>query len=261
MKIKILMLGDVFGTEGVGYLASGGRLRRFVRENGISLTVANGENSAEGNGITPTSARDLLDAGVDIITGGNHTFRKKNIFTLLDDGAPLVRPANVPSASPGVGYATVDVFGFRVLVVNLIGQVFIDIHSSSPFDCLDRVLESEKGRYDAVLVDFHAEATSEKLALARYADGRVSALVGTHTHIPTSDACVLPGGTGYITDLGMCGSHSGIIGVTTEAILHRFRLVTPVTFEPAKGDVSAEGAVFEIELPSGRCLGAEQIKF
>ena len=261
MNIKILMLGDVVGTEGTDYLLSGGRLRRFIKENNISLTVANGENSAEGNGITPTSAKALFEAGADVITGGNHTLRKKNFYNMIDDDSRLLRPANYPSHSPGQGHITVDVFGYRVLIINLAGQVYMDTHASSPFDKRDYILESESGRYDAVLVDIHAEATSEKIALAKYADGRVSAVVGTHTHVPTADITVLNGGTGYITDLGMCGSFAGVLGVKTEPIIHKFRSVTPVTFEPAVGDVSAWGAVFELELPSGRCVNAESVKF
>lgn len=255
------MLGDVVSAAGCSYLASGGRLRQFVSENKISLVIANGENSAEGNGITPTSADSLIEAGVDVITGGNHTFRKKNIYSRLDDEVCLVRPANLPGDTPGCGHLTFDVYGYRILVINLLGQVYMDTHATSPFEKLDRILESERGRYDATLVDIHAEATSEKLALARYADGRVSAVAGTHTHIATSDASVLPGGTGYITDLGMCGSHAGVLGVKTEDVLRKFTSVLPVTFTPAEGELYATGAVFAVELPSGKCISAEAVKF
>lgn len=261
MTVKILMVGDVVGIAGTEYLLEGGRLRRCASELDASLVIVNGENSAEGNGITPTSARALIDAGADVITGGNHTLRKKNIYSMLDDETTLIRPANFPVGSPGMGHITVDVCGYRILIINLAGQVFMDTRASSPFDALDRILSLEEGRYDAAVVDIHAEATSEKLALARYADGRVSAVAGTHTHIPTADITVLGGGTGYITDLGMCGSHAGILGVSTEAILHKFRSVTPVTFTPAVGEISAEGALFEIDLPSGRCIGARSVKF
>ncbi len=255
------MLGDVVSTAGVDYLLVGGKLRKFIAENKISLTVANGENSAEGNGISPTSANGIFSAGADVITGGNHTFRKKTIYTMLDDNSCLLRPANYPDTCAGDGYVTVDVFGFRILVVNLLGQVYMDSVASSPFLKIDRILESEAGRYDAAIVDIHAEATSEKLALARYLDGRASVVAGTHTHIPTADACVLPGGTGYITDLGMCGSFNGVLGVKTECILHKFRSPVPVTFEAAEGNVSAHGAVFTVELPSGKCISAERVQF
>lgn len=261
MNVKILTLGDVVGVPGCEYLLSGGRLRKFVRENGISLVIANGENSAEGNGITPTSANSLMDAGVDVITGGNHTMRKKNIYPMLDDEGTLIRPANYPSRSPGVGHVTVDVFGYRILVVNLAGQVYMDTHATSPFDCLERILSSEAGRYDAVIVDIHAEATSEKLALARYFSGKVSAVVGTHTHIPTSDIRVLDGYTGYITDLGMCGSQAGVLGVRSDEVIRKFLSVVPVTFVAAEGELCAQGAVFTIDLPSGKCISAEAVTF
>lgn len=261
MNVKILMLGDVVGTAGCDYLISKGRLRNFVRENGISLVIANGENSAEGNGITPTSAKSLAEAGVDVITGGNHTFRKKNIYGMLDDEGTLIRPANITSHAPGVGHVTVDVFGYRILVINLQGQVYMDTHASSPFDKLDYILSAEAGRYDAAVVDIHAEATSEKLALARYACGKVSAVAGTHTHIPTSDAKVLGGYTGYITDLGMCGSMAGVLGVKTEDVLRKFLMPVPVTFTPAEGESEAQGAVFTVELPSGRCVSVSSVSF
>lgn len=260
MNIKVLLLGDVVGVAGCEYLLSGGRLRKFVSENGIALTVVNGENSAEGNGITPSSARQLFDAGADVITGGNHTLRKKGIHTMLDDGERMLRPHNL-TRCPGTGYTTVDVYGYRVLIINLSGQVYMDTHASSPFDSLDAILSENEGRYDAALVDIHAETTSEKLALARYADGRVSAVAGTHTHIATADCCVLGGGTGYITDLGMCGSHAGVLGVRSDCIIRKFRSPLPVTFEPAEGECRADGAIFELELPSGRCVAAEAVRF
>ncbi len=260
MNVKILMLGDVVGEAGRRHLASGGRLRRFISENRVTLTVVNGENSAEGNGITPTSARALREAGADVITGGNHTLQKSNIYTLLDDGEFLLRPANYPPNSPGTGHLTVDADGCRILVVNLSGQVFMDPKITSPFLALDSILEAEKGSFDVAVVDIHAEATSEKLALGRYADGRVAAVVGTHTHIPTADLSVLPHGTGYITDLGMCGSHAGVIGVKTECVLHRFKSMTPVTFESAEGEVSAEGAMFTVDTSCGRCVEAVPVR-
>ena len=260
MTINILMLGDVVGVAGCDYLLEGGRLRRFVKENSVSLVIANGENSAEGNGITPTSARQLFDAGVDVITGGNHTLRKKNNHSMLDDDERCLRPENF-TRCPGTGHMTVDVFGYRILVLNLAGQIYMDTHASSPFDKLDAILAEEAGRYDAVIVDIHAEATSEKIALGRYADGRVSAVAGTHTHVQTADAAVFPGGTGFITDLGMCGSAAGVLGVKTDCILRKFRSPLPVTFEPAEGELSATGALFTVELPSGKCISAEAVKF
>ncbi len=257
-----MMIGDVVGSAGVEYLSRGGRLRREAAERGADFIIVNGENSAEGNGITPTSARALLDAGADVITGGNHTLRKKNVFSMLEDGDKLIRPANYSSRAPGHGFTTALVKGYRFLIINLAGQVYMD-SPSSPFDTLEKILDSEKGGYDAAIVDVHAEATSEKLALARCFDGRITVAAGTHTHVQTADASVLPGGCGYITDLGMCGSHAGILGVKTESILFKFRVGSPVTFEPAEGDVFATGAVFEIEMAGSNaaCISAEAIKF
>lgn len=262
MRIKVMMLGDVVGTAGVDYLVSGGRLRREALSRGVSFVVVNGENASEGNGLTQSAARTLLDAGADVITGGNHILRKKNLYSMLEDGERIIRPANYSPRAPGHGYTTVNVNGWRFLVVNLAGQVFMDSRSS-PFDAFDRIMEAESGNFDAVLVDIHAEATSEKGAIARYADGRAAVVAGTHTHVQTADACVLPGGTGYITDLGMCGSRAGVLGVKTGCILHRFLVGTPVTFEPAEGEVFATGALFELEVGAGgaRCVAAETLKF
>lgn len=252
--IKILCLGDVVGEEGVSFLEHGGRLRKLIAEMGADLCIVNGENSAEGNGISKESAERLCDCGADIVTGGNHTFRKRDVYRLLDDADFLIRPANYPAEAPGMGYIIADVRGYRVLVMNLIGTVGMD-PVSPPAETAERILRSEKGRFDIAVCDFHAEATSEKLFLARYFDGRISALWGTHTHVATADAQILPKGTGYVTDLGMCGSHNGILGVRTESVIHKFTVKTPVLFEPAKGNCQIHGAFFEIDEKSGKCVG------
>lgn len=260
MNIKVLMLGDVVGSAGVDYLSNGGRLRRFADKIGASLVIVNGENSAEGNGISSTSFRRLLDAGADVITGGNHTWRKRDVYPILEDALNAVRPANYPDAAPGCGSLIVNVEGVRVLICNLLGQVFME-SVNSPFERFEKILSDFRGSFDAAIVDFHAEATSEKLAFARYFDGRVSVVAGTHTHIATADCRVLKGGTGYITDLGMCGSQDGILGVKSECILHKFTEKTPMRFEPAEGGEEANGAVFEIDASSGLCVGAERVSF
>jgi len=257
--IKVLCLGDVVGEEGVSYLENGGRLRKLITKLGADLVIVNGENSAEGNGISRDSAERIYECGADIVTGGNHTFRRREIYSMLDDEDYLIRPANYPAEAPGMGYVIADVRGYRVLVMNLLGVVYMD-PMTPPAECAERILRNEKGKFDLALCDLHAEATSEKMFFARYFDGRISAVWGTHTHVATADAQILPKGTGYITDLGMCGSHNGILGVKTESIVHKFTVKTPVMFEPAKGNCQLHGAYFEIDEKSGKCLRAERVE-
>ena len=259
--INVLCLGDVVGAPGCEYLASGGRLKQLRGAMAASLVIANGENSAPGNGITPASAAALKDAGVDVITGGNHTWRRKEIFTRLDDDPDMVRPANFHPASPGMGYTiAVTGEGVRVLVINLIGTVYMDV-GLYPWQAAEDILCREEGRYDVSVIDVHAEATSEKLFIGRYFDGRVSAVFGTHTHVATADATVLPGGTGYITDVGMCGSMNGILGVKTENIIRKFTTGLPTFFEAAVGGEAAHGVLFCLDSESGLCVAAQAVEF
>ncbi len=256
--IKILCLGDVVGDEGVSFLEHGGRLRSLRTRLGAELVIVNGENSARGNGISVESAERLYDCGADIITGGNHTWKRREIYTMLDDAEYLVRPANYPSEAPGMGYVIADVRGCRVLVMNLCGTVYME-PIYPPAECAERILKNERGKYDVAVCDIHAEATSEKMFFARFFDGRISAVFGTHTHVATADIQILSGGTGYITDVGMCGSHSGILGVKTESIIHKFTVKTPLQFEASVGERMLNGAYFEIDEKSGRCTRAERI--
>ncbi len=260
MILKILALGDVVGETGTAFLCRPGFLSGIKKEYGISVTVVNGENSAKGNGLTTDSASALFGAGVDVITGGNHTWQKSSVYTMLDDDSRLLRPANFPGKAPGHGSTIVDAGGIRVLVFNLSGNAFMTEPVASAFEWADRILQEEKRNYDVSVLDFHAETTSEKIAMGWYLDGRVSALFGTHTHVQTSDARVLPRGTGYITDLGMCGSMNGVLGVKTECILHKFTVHTPCRFEEATGDETLHGAIFEIDSASGKCLSVEAIR-
>ncbi|MBQ7670696.1 MAG: TIGR00282 family metallophosphoesterase [Clostridia bacterium] len=259
MTVKILVLGDVVGETGTNYICRPGFLGGIKKEYGIDLIIANGENSAKGNGLSPESANTMFDAGVDVITGGNHTWQKSSVYTMLDDDARLVRPANFPGAAPGHGSTVIDVKGCRVLVFNLSGNAFMLEPVASCYEWADKILESEAGNFDISVLDFHAETTSEKIAMGWYLDGRVSAVYGTHTHVQTADARVLPKGTGYVTDVGMCGSMNGVLGIKTECILHKFIIHTPVRFEEAKGDEAFHGAVFEIDAASGKCLSVETV--
>ena len=258
-KLKILCVGDVVSTAGCRYL-EGGRLRRCASSLGADFIIVNGENSASGNGMSRDSAASLKASGADVITGGNHTFKRREIYDLLDDDPAFVRPANYPPNVPGNGYTVADCNGYRVLVINLLGCVFME-PLTSPFETAEKILQNEVGKYDVSVIDIHAEATSEKLCLARYLDGKVSVVFGTHTHVQTADASVLPGGTGYITDLGMTGSKNGVLGVKTENIIHKFTVKTPIFFDAAEGNVQAEGALFTVYTESGKCLEAERIVF
>ncbi len=220
MAFKILAIGDVFGKVGLETLSS--RLRRTKRELGADFTVVNGENAAK-LGITPDNARQIFEAGADVITLGNHALNQRKIVDYLDDEPYIVRPANWPSPAPGRGSVIYDTGGLRVAVVNLVGRVTMEYGPESPFTCADRVLAELSGRCDAVVVDFHAEATSEKAAMAYHLDGRAAVLFGTHTHVQTADERVFPGGLGYITDLGMTGASDSIIGTAPSGWLARFR--------------------------------------
>lgn len=255
--IKILCLGDVVGEEGTAAVER--HLPALIRSVGADLVIVNGENSADGNGISRDSAERIYDAGADVITGGNHTFKRREIYSMLDDEEYMIRPANYPAEAPGMGYVIADVRGYRVLVMNVMGCVYMD-NLAQPHETIERILRNEKGRYDMAVCDVHAEATSEKLFLGRYFDGRLSVLVGTHTHVATADCQILPGGTGYITDLGMCGSMNGILGVKTESVVHKYTVKTPVLFEPASGNVKLSGAVFEVDEKTGKCLRAERVE-
>lgn len=261
MIIKVLALGDVVGECGTNFLCRPGYLSGIKRELGAHVVLANGENSAKTNGISVSSAEALLSAGVDVVTGGNHTWQKSQIYSMLDSDERLIRPANFPGKAPGMGYTYINVCGYRVLIFNLSGNAFMNETVASPFETADSILAAEEGKYDISILDFHAEATSEKIAMGWYLDGRASAVFGTHTHVQTSDARVLPKGTGYITDIGMCGSMNGVLGVSTDCILHKFTVHTPCRFEEAEGDVHLHGAVFEIDSSSGKCVSAEAVRY
>jgi len=221
------------------------------------FVVVNGENSAGGVGITQKTARELLELGADAITLGNHAFRHREVYGLLDREARIVRPANYPKGSPGRGHTVVERDGMRLGVVNLSGLVFLQA-VRSPFAEADAVLAELRDSADAVLVDIHAEATSEKVALGWHLDGRVTACVGTHTHVATADARVLPGGTAYVTDVGMTGPRGGVIGVKREQAIERFLSLTNVRFETSDEDPWLNAVLIEAD-GDGRATGIEQL--
>jgi hypothetical protein len=220
--------------------------------------VANGENSAEGNGILPSGAKHMYDSGVNIITTGNHGLRRRESYELYDKRDGLIRPANFHPDAPGTGVYIFDNCRHKLCVVNLQGLVYMHQElPRNPFDCIDDILRVNDTA--CVLVDFHAEATSEKLCMGYHLDGRVSAVVGTHTHVPTADARILPGGTGYVTDVGMCGGVNSVLGVRTADAVYRMRTGLPMQFRNEQSDIRLSGAVIEIDNATGKCTAIESV--
>ena len=253
--VNILCVGDVVGSIGCEFLRQ--RLPVLKKLKGIDLCIVNGENSADGNGITHASATHLLDSGADVITTGNHSFRRKQSFHMYDSWETLLRPANYPAAAPGRGFCVMDLGRVRVGVINLMGTMYMD-SLESPFEKLDQLLRSPDMPKICV-VDFHAEATGEKRALGFYADGRVTALFGTHTHVPTADECVLPKGTGYISDAGMTGVIDSVLGVKPEIIINRYVTKMPARFELEKGPCRMDCVIFTADEATGLCVGVERL--
>ena len=253
--MKLLFVGDVVGGIGRRTLAS--LLPRIRDAHRPDFVIVNGENSAGGVGITQKTARELLEMGADAITLGNHTYRHREVYELLDREERIVRPANYPMGSPGRGHTVVEAGGMRLGVVNLLGQVFLQA-SRSPFAAADAALAELGDRADAVLFDMHGEATSEKVAMGWHLDGRAVACIGTHTHVPTADARVLPGGTAYITDVGMTGPRGGVIGVKRELALERFLSFTNVRFETSGEDPWLNALLVEAD-GEGRATAVEQL--
>ena len=256
--MKILAIGDVVGTKSIEYLQE--RLWEQRRALGAELVVVNGENATDIHGISASDAKRLLDAGADLITLGNHTYGRRDICELLSDAEWIIRPANYPPLAPGSGYTILRIDGWRILGINVMGTAMMDA-LACPFATVDRILEREKGSYDVALLDIHAEATSEKLALARYFDGRVHVMFGTHTHVATADEQVLPGGSGYITDLGMTGPVNGVIGSDAAGVIEKFRTRMPVRFKVAEGEIRAHGALFTLDTGSMRVTDVKRIQF
>jgi metallophosphoesterase (TIGR00282 family) len=246
------------GAPGRGALEA--RLLALREELEIDVCVANGENAADGIGITPRLADKLLGMGVDAITLGNHAFRRSEIGPYLEQSDRVVRPANTSKGSPGRGLTVVPVAnGTSLAVLNVLGSLFLH-PATSMFELVDDLVEEARRRTPLILVDVHAEATSEKAAIARWLDGRVTAVVGTHTHVQTSDARVLPKGTAFITDAGMTGPHDSVIGVEADLAIRRMRTGMPVRFETAQGGVRIEGAVIDCDAGSGRASSIEALR-
>ncbi len=231
--MRILFIGDIVGKTGRRMITQ--RVRAMRESLAIDLVVANGENAAGGNGLTHPVSDELLSSGIDVLTSGNHIFDKKEIFQFIDEVPQILRPLNLPPDTPGRGYLVVSPGGIPVAVVNLSGRAFMPFHYDDPFRAIDDLLDSLDGEVSCVLVDFHAETTSEKAAMAWYLDGRTAAVVGTHTHVQTADERILPHGTAFITDLGMTGPTDSVLGVKTDLVIQKLKTQMPLRFDTAQG--------------------------
>ncbi len=255
--VKILALGDIVGQTSAERVCK--ILSSLKREFEIDFTIANGENAANGNGLDRNVSEMLFSHGIDLLTSGNHIWKKHSMQDYISENEFILRPANYPSGTPGRGSLILEKNGLRVLVMNVLGTVYME-PLKSPFDAIEEILTHYKGCYDISLLDIHAEATSEKQAVARFFDGKISAVFGTHTHVQTSDERVFPNGTGFITDIGMCGAKESILGVSCEDIIKKFRTRMPVKFTNPSSETEINGAVFEIDIKSHLCKSVKAIR-
>jgi hypothetical protein len=256
--VKLLFFGDVVGKPGRTALRL--RAHELAASEGVDLVVANCENSSGGMGVDPGTARELFAAGAHVLTSGNHVWQKREIYPLLDSSDRLLRPANFAPGVPGRGWGVYSTErGVPVAVVNLIGRVFM-APADCPFRAADEILRKIGDRAKVILVDMHAEATSEKNAMGRYLDGRVSAVVGSHTHVQTADEMVLPGGTAYITDTGMCGPLASVIGMRTDQVLKRFLDQMPVRYEVGEGPPLLQAVVVDVDEATGKARGIRRVR-
>jgi metallophosphoesterase (TIGR00282 family) len=250
--LKILAIGDIIGKPGRNAVKE--ILPALCDEHNIDLVIGNGENAAGGLGLTLSTAEDLFDSGVDVITTGNHVWAHNDIIPYLDSELAILRPLNYPPMNPGRGHLLKN----NVLIVNLVGRVFMG-HVDCPFRAMDKLLVEFKHKLIPIVIDFHAEATSEKVAMGRYLDGRVSAVLGTHTHVGTSDARILPGGTAYVTDIGMVGPLDSVIGDDPDSVIKRFLTQIPSRLSVGKGTVSFDAILVEADEKTGKAAGIRRI--
>ena len=253
MELRVLAVGDVVGQPGMERIRRD--LRRLIRKTGADFTVVNGENASV-VGITPDQAEDILDAGADVVTLGNHSFGKRKIVPYLDDSTRILRPANYAPQAPGIGWQVYETRAGDVAVIDLIGRVNMDYTPDNPFLLVEKILK--KLDTSLILVEMHGEATSEKLAMGYHLDGKVSAVWGTHTHVPTADARVLPRGTGYVTDLGMTGPAESVLGIRPELSIAKFRGDLTERYRWAEGPTKLEAVLFTLDGATGKCLKAER---
>ncbi len=256
--MKILFIGDVVGKPGRRAVAT--LVPKLRQERGIDFVIANGENSAHGAGLTGSTVDALLSSGVEVITSGDHVWDQKEIYEVIQHEARLLRPLNFPPSAPGRGSTVVECDGRPAVgVINLIGRVFL-ANNDCPFRAAEAEVARMRKQTKVIIVDLHAEATSEKIAMGRFLDGKVSAVVGTHTHVATADEQVLPKGTAYISDVGMCGPHDSVLGRDVEAVLKRFLTQMPQKMEVAEDDVALCGVIIDVDETSGRARSIERIR-
>ena len=254
--MKFLAVGDIIGNAGVRELKK--QLKDLkVREN-IDFCIVNGENSAEGMGITEKNFKEILEAGADVVTMGNHTWGKKEIFKFIDDPR-IVRPANYPEGVVGKGYTILKSNNKKIAVINLLGRVDINILTENPFVIANKIIEKIKNEVDYIIVDFHAEATAEKIAMGYHLDGKVTAVFGTHTHVQTADEKVLPKGTGYVTDIGMTGPKNSVIGMDVKVSLKRFETALPEKYKIADGECIFNAVIFDVDDSTGKVVSINRV--
>ena len=242
--MKILAVGDIVGKTGIQMLKS--NLSKIVKENNIDFVIVNGENAADGMGLTEKMYKDILSAGTNVVTMGNHTWAKKEIFNFIED-EKIVRPANYSDNNPGKGYRIYKNKGKKIAVINLIGRVTMPVLSENPFLVAKKIVSEIKNKVDMIFIDFHAEATAEKIALSYYLDGEVTAIFGTHTHVQTADEQILKNGTAYITDIGMTGPKYSVIGMDAKASIKRFETSLPEKYKIAEGDGILNACIFDVD--------------
>lgn len=257
--MRILAIGDITSPAAQEYLCQ--KLWKIREEYSVDFCIVNAENASFINGASAEQAERLLLSGADVITGGNHTMQNYTYQKKMEECKNLLRPINYTDAAPGRGYTIADGDGMRVLVINAMGTVHIEPPLDSPYGFIERALLRERGNFDIAVLDIHAEATGEKLALAYEFDGRINVIFGTHTHVPTADGRILPGGTGYITDLGMCGESEGVLGMEPASVIYRMKTHMPGRFKAASGKVVADGVIFDIDGSFKRVVNIERIQF
>ncbi len=256
--MRILAVGDIVGETGVEKLKS--ILPKLKEEEKIDFTITNGENSAGGMGITEKNFNDMLQCGTNVVTMGNHTWGKRDIFKFIDH-PQIIRPINYPIGVPGKGYGIYECKGKKIAVINAIGRVDINILTENPFLITKEIVENIEKEVDMIFIDFHAEATAEKIALGYYLDGKVTGIFGTHTHVQTADETILPGGTGYITDIGMTGPKNSVIGMDISASVKRLETALPERYKLAEGECKFNGVIFETDDENNKIISIKRVSY